>query len=193
MAEEENHIDQLFKTKLSNRVSAPPDDIWEGVESAIPKRLFFRFRYEQMNIYYSSMIACCFLFSGVSMVYSVKQYYKNLTPENTLIIDQDSTVKQIGDSSAAFKNNEKREKRKWYDLTSKNKQSEDENFPTLKDDEKDSLLSKEISVKADSFIVAKPVVIAPEVKPKKVKKIVYVMDYDTVVNYDTLRTKRKRK
>jgi hypothetical protein len=44
--------------------------------------------------------------------------------------------------------------------------------------------------------IVQPVLSNPtEEKPKqkKPKKVVYITDYDTIVKYDTLRTKKKRK
>jgi hypothetical protein len=158
MAEEENHIDQLFKKKLGDRVSAPPEDIWEGIESTMPKSLFFRFRYEYMNVYYASLIAGCFLFSGGALIYSIKNYYKTVQVHVEDVEDEDSLAaeQKVQDSITAIANQQA----------------------------------------ADSINhIAQPLHTSVEEKPKprKPKKVVYITDYDTIVKYDTLRTKKKRK
>jgi hypothetical protein len=196
MAEEENNIDQFFKAKLSDRIAAPPEEIWEGIESAIPKSLFFRFRYEQMNVYYCGMIICCFLFSTASLIYTAKQYYETGRHNTITVVERDTIFNTNSTPISASINNAKKPRLRNYSSGETDKGVAVESKLERDRKTKDSIAASEIAIKLDSAKNAqKHVEPTPHVKPKekKFKKIVYITDYDTVVNYDTLRTKRKRR
>ncbi len=196
MAEEENNIDQFFKAKLSDRVAAPPEEIWEGIESAIPKSLFFRFRYEKMNVYYCSMIACCFLFSTTSLIYTAKQYYETGRNNTVTVVERDTIFNTNSAPVSPSINNAKKSRLRNY-----NSEEADNGVAVESELErdrkiKDSIAAIEMATKLDSAKNAQKLLEpTTHVKPKekKLKKIVYITDYDTVVNYDTLRTKKKRR
>jgi hypothetical protein len=201
MAEEENHIDQLFKKKLSDHVSAPPEDIWEGIESAIPKSLFFRFRYEYMNVYYAGLIAGCFLFSGGALVYSIKNYYKTVQVNVVDVEEEDSLSLHSSGSSAedgTEQGNRRIRKNRFYGLSPQEQKDQVEEETRLAEEQKikDSLAAITSPLIADTAKqISQPLHTSAEEKPKpkKPKKVVYITDYDTIVKYDTLRTKKKRK
>jgi hypothetical protein len=193
MEDENNHIDNLFSAKLANRVTLPPDDIWEGVESAMPKSLFFRFRYEHMNVYYCSMIVGCFLCSIGSLFFTAKHYY-NLKSYNESVVEQTDSISTQSDAYFLDKANLPRK------VTKRKQDKQESNAATAANQSIVSESSKDTTSEAfplltkDTASAIKKIVPAlPEAKPKKVKKTVYIMDYDTIVKYDTLRTKKKRK
>jgi hypothetical protein len=200
MTEEENHIDQFFKKKLSDRVSTPPEDIWEGIESAMPKSLFFRFRYEYMNVYYAGFIAGCFLFSGGALIYSIKNYYKTVQVHVLEEEADDSLTSPLGRTTELQdRNHEKSGMRRgrFYGLSEQVQRKEADQANTIAmQHRKDSLAASAQSLSADTSKISQQVLDPPvEDKPKqkKPKKVVYVTDYDTIIKYDTLRTKKKRK
>jgi|GEM_PF-4870235 len=196
-----SNIDQLFKAKLSDSSSTPPKEIWNGIEGAIPKRLFFRFRYEHMNVYYASMIGLCFLFSGTSLFYTLKDKTSDAEQDSVLVSSEDSLSTEANNNSSlnntVQQNNKVNKKRSFSFSQEDGLNKQDALLPIGLNSNADSLNKTESAIDIDTTknSLFTPLLNNQETKPKvkKEKKVVYIMDYDTVVNYDTLRTKRKKK
>ncbi len=196
MSAEKKHIDNLFKVKLAGHASPLPEDIWGGIDDALPKKLFFRFRFEHMNIYYCALIVVCFLFSTVSLVYTLSNKGIDGSERPALTVPLADSSANAGSSYSSFEKT---------NITSGNKKKSQQkvnNYSTSSYSEKslvgtplqsDSLGQLVIKDTAASVVEVKNIKVNPFVPTKKMKKIVYVTDYDTIVKIDTLRTKKKRR
>jgi hypothetical protein len=194
MAEEKKNIDQLFKGKLSTREIMPPEEIWDSIDDVMPKKLFFKFRYEHMNIYYCSMIVFCFLFSTVSLVYTIDHIsMHNVLPISAGNISDTTFLKEI-DKSADRDDDVQNRKRNDKERNRLGQSSDQKDLYSVTVSSQDSIETIAADTLTQQVLPQEPKSIpkANDHPLKKTKKIIYVTDYDTIVNYDTLRTKKKR-
>ena len=197
MGEEKKNIDLLFKARLGSQAIMPPEEIWDGIEDAMPKKLFFKFRYEHMNIYYCSLIVLCFLFSAGTFAYVLTHGDKAAFTPNSMPAEGLNYNRSDKNGTEVLPENNKvyNSRNKSSDTRKQNNADHNNGERTVskKDTMQRSIQAVKDTIKpVTEHQVAKPVPQKTDLPLKKTKKVVYVTDYDTIVKYDTLRTKRKK-
>ncbi len=196
MAEEKNILDNVFRNKLQKEVDFVMNDSWEEMDVLLQKKKFFVFTFKNFNIYYASLIATGFVlglagFVNMLIVNSntTTLYNHTIVHDTTLIKNEKATISP----KTSINTNSNLSKDK------KNKSSH-ENSHTVLLSQDESLLLKRDSIQTENRTISPQKDIIKEIiennnKPVivKRKKTVYVTEYDTIMKYDTLKTKKRRK
>ncbi|GAL82782.1 hypothetical protein MYP_8 [Sporocytophaga myxococcoides] len=206
---EKRSIENIFKQGLENYEIQPNEDEWSEIDLALPRINFFRFSFVNFNIYYCSLIVLCFLFSALSLIYTLAG--KNVRTQPSVAVKKENIefekfdqkeLKQINKDSKSVvsqrvsvvkvkpKKIVKSESVANYKInTNKNLHIPlDINQDTLGNNEKLQQSSKEANLSLTELS-------QPEQQKKKdvsKKRIVYITKQDTIIVIDTL-SKRKPK
>ncbi len=181
-------LDQLFKENLQNHEISPEEDYWPYLEKSLDKLSFYRFGWKHINIYNTSALvllipALYFLFRTQEPTYVPASPQQHTTDT---ILD---TIAPKEDQTTSTDNIQTISKKKTEPVVVK------EAKKTTPDSDKPN----QDSVPAVSREEVVPIVLPEPVKPAeekpkvKTKKIIYVVQQDTIVEKDTVKVRRKRK
>ncbi len=210
---EKKSIENIFKQGLENYEIQPDEDEWSAIDLALPRVNFFRFSFLNFNIYYCSLIVLGFLFSALTLIYTLSE--RNVSTQaavsgekkknefTTFDIHNDQKgskqIKKVSKPSDSQKVSVAKIKPNEVLITevvSKNKSTTELNSHIPLDVNKDTLISKEESQHTikEVNITTKELSQPEQQKKKEVKekRIVYITKQDTIIVIDTL-SKRKPK
>ncbi|MBO9699472.1 MAG: hypothetical protein J7604_04635 [Sporocytophaga sp.] len=210
---EKSSIENIFRQGLENYEIQPDEDEWSAVDLALPRLNFFRFSFVNFNIYYCSLIVLCFLFSALSLIYTlsgrnvktqtVVAGEKGIIEYPTFHKEDKTGLKQIIKEDKALASQKVSEEKvksksviKTKDLTG-NKNNENLNPITPQGINQDTVGNKEKlqqSIKIDNPTLTD--LSQPEQQKKKNvknKRIVYITKQDTIVVIDTLSKRRPKR
>lgn len=210
---EKRSIENIFKQGLGNYEIQPDEDEWSAIDLALPRVNFFRFSFVNFNIYYCSLIVLCFLFSALSLIYTLSgRNVRTQTPvasekkKNELATfdkDNQTGLKQINKDSKplvsqkiSIVKTKPKESLKTESVSNNKIRTTDQkslipvniNEDTLKDKEKLHQANKP----DNSSVTESSQREQQKKKGDKKKRIVYITKQDTIVVIDTL-SKRKPK
>ncbi|WP_028981795.1 hypothetical protein [Sporocytophaga myxococcoides] len=208
---EKSSIENIFKKGLENYEIQPDEDEWSAVDLALPRVNFLRFSFVNFNIYYCSLIVLCFLFSALSLIYTLSG--RNARTHATVAGEKERIEYPAFDKSGKTETEKINEnskslatqkvsvvKEKPKEVLKTESLSKDKNNPELnlqipKAIKQDSLENKEKThpLKVENTIITESS--QPEQQKKKdakKKRIVYITKQDTIIVIDTL-SKRKLK
>lgn len=209
---EKSSIENIFRQGLENYEIQPDEDEWSAVDLALPRVNFFRFSFVNFNIYYCSLIVLCFLFSALSLIYTLSG--RNVRTETVftgekgkvefpITENQDKAeLKKINKDSRTLASQKiSGEKVKSKVVIKAESVSENKNKPELKSsiakgNIQDTLENKE-KMQQPINVDNPPLTELSQSeqqkkKDAKKKRIVYITKQDTIVVIDTL-SKRKPK
>jgi cytoskeletal protein RodZ len=186
-------IDNLFREKLQDIEISPSENYWPYLEKSLNKLSFFKFGWKHVNVYNASV--------GLLAVILPAIYFLNQPPENKSkkqipVFDSSSVSKEITNSLNS--NSEKPEAKREKIISQTKKKtlrkaeaSEVPSSPELNAVVKDSIENK----RKESTVIEmpEPVKIIEEKVKSKPKRIIYVVEQDTIIQKDTVKVRRKRR
>ncbi|HVD96678.1 MAG TPA: hypothetical protein VNB90_00650 [Cytophagaceae bacterium] len=179
-----NKLDQLFREKLQHHELAPEEDYWPYLEQELSKPSFYKFGWKHINIYNTSLAVLLLL---IPLFYFLsKPEEKKQTPP-TPTVDSISTgaPEKIISPSSSFSSPTEVKKKTQKKITVEKTFAEQEII--VQD-------STPAEIPVEKIIAPEPAPIQVEEKPKpRQKKIIYVVQQDTIVEKDTVKVRRKRK
>ncbi len=186
-------LDLFFQEKLQNHEISPEEDYWPYLEKGLDKAAFYKFGWKHINIYNVSLgvlaILTALLFSLLKTPEQETQQPQGIPPANAPILKdtisghhnfvapKEKTPVLIHEGTTGAKNN-----------TKKNTSA---TTPSAKPT--DSLPA--VAIPKEELISAPPreeEIKKTEEKPKP-KKIIYVVQQDTIIEKDTVKVRRKKK
>ncbi len=186
MTNREDKLDNLFREKFQDHEISPAEDYWPYLEKSLDKISFYKFGWKHINIYTISAGA---LLVALPLFYFLfpKQEENKIQPGQEIVDSIASPQSAIPDPEKPFTElPDKKAKGKKKPIL-----EEAEKNPTTKEpNTKDSLPLSSNEEKKEAP-VPEPIK-ATEEKPKP-KKIIYVIQQDTIVLKDTVKVRRKRK
>ncbi len=190
MEKKDHKLDNLFREKLSDMEIPLEEDYWPFIEKNIttPTPSFYKYGWNHLNIYHL-LIAGLVLLLGY-LYFLNKSTESNSNTNSLPIIEKKSLLKTTDSTSTNFKHNNDENT-----IGKKNRlKTAQKSLPnsTTTSELKDSLI--EPIVEDNTFPVtnqeAAKVIIEEKPKPKR---IIYVIQQDTIVEKDTVKVRRKRK
>ena len=190
MKNESHKLDDLFKEKLSDMEIPLEEDYWPYIEQkvSVQPSSFYKFSWKHINIYNSSVLL---LLIGAVCFFNIPKEQKtenNSSPANTGITTdkKDSAVTKdlLNKKAAPINTVPEIENRKTAPIT-----------PSSSGEElqiRDSIVpisKQEVIIPSSN---QEPTKAIPEEKVKP-KKIIYVVQQDTIVEKDTVKVRRRRK
>lgn len=180
----DEQFDDFFRDHLLGSELDPSDEVWKKLAPAVKKNNFFTFGFRHFNFYYivaATVLAALlflFLFSENESTIPDSSPIENNTPD---ILPKEQSIPSSGTPAIEKPLSEiKREKRK---QKSSVKPSE--------------VISSDTSAARQTPFVSVPDPVVeekkPEVKSPTIKKIVTVIEQDTLIREDTVNVHRKRK
>lgn len=187
MEKQGHKLDNLFKEKLSDMEIPLEDDYWPFIEKSLdaPISSFYKFGWKHFNIYQLS-ISLLLLFGTVYLLNKPKE--KEIVPSNTTI--EKLPIGNNSDNSDTPQPKVIMPAQKQKSAINKDSIAEPIELKLESDAEnstKNSNVTEEIVLPTPE--PTKPVV---EEKPKQ-KRIIYVIQQDTIIEKDTVKVRRKRK
>jgi hypothetical protein len=192
-------IGDLYKDEYSELKADPDRAVWDSIEFEVEEKKFYRFIWNQFNIYYLSSIV---LFSALAIFSFVRVVsYNGAQPTlNSIYIPQDSIANESSpstDKSLSVKEKEnsipsiKSIVRK--NTISPLNENRDLSSEKGQEDVHAQSLGK-LEVK-DSLVVPMlpPSVVPVPVKKEPKRRVVIIEQRDTIIQIDTLKSKKRRK
>jgi len=211
---EKSSIENIFRQGLENYEIQPDEEEWSAVDLALPRINFFRFSFVNFNIYYCSLIVLCFLFSALSLLYTLSG--RNVRTSAAItgekgkveypIIEKDekARLKQVNNKDGQFLSSQRESVEKVKsevviktESKSRNKNNAEINSHIPQRINQDTLGNKEKvqqSIQIDNPTLTE--LSQPEQQKKKNvknKRIVYITKQDTIVVIDTLSKRRPKR
>lgn len=186
-----NSLDDLFREQFHDHEIAPEEDYWPYLEKSLNRLSFFRFGWKHINIY---NVSIGLLAIAIPVLYFLWPQEETILPEEprkpeekeTIFgVDSFQTKKKsisIEEAAAAKKEFPKNTKKEFKEKTIDKGERQKDSIPVAP-----PVLEEKITP-----VQPEPVKIVEEEKPKK-KKIIYVVQQDTIVEKDTVKVRRKRK
>lgn len=180
-----NKLDHLFQEKLQDHEISPDEDIWPYLEKNLNKTSFYKFGWRHINIYNISVGILLLL---IPFLY----FFLKTDRKDTIPAQPKQEISDSIKSSTSVQN-----KPEPIEATAQPIQKKQKKQKTLKPDSSNNPQAKtRDSLPAITPVEEVPVVAEPvkaEEKKTKPKKIIYVVQQDTIVERDTIKVRRKRK
>ncbi len=187
-------LDNLFREKLQDCEISPEENYWPYLEKSLDKVSFFKFGWKHINIYNSSVGLLAILLPAI---YFFNQPSENKSDKGTpLFSDTSSFTKKFADSLSSTSVKPAKHQEEVVSETKKKKnkkeaKAEVSSFPELSNEVKDS---NENKIKESPVVeMPEPIKIVEEKPKPKPKRIIYVVEQDTIIQKDTVKVRRKRK
>ena len=187
MENQGHKLDNLFKEKLSDMEIPLEEDYWPLIEKSLdaPVTSFYKFGWKHFNIYQLS-ISILLLFGTVYLLNKPKEQVA--VPINPTI-EQLPTGNAI-DSASTFQPKVITPVKKQNSAINNNSVSK----PVEIRQEADAENSTENSILKEEIVIPTPEPARSVVEEKpKAKRIIYVIQQDTIIEKDTVKVRRKRK
>jgi hypothetical protein len=181
----EHKIDKLFKEKLSNTEIPLKEDYWPLIEKNIASHSFYRFGWKHINIYNSSFLLLLVLLGSIILFNrpekpEIKKTESQIIKKDTL--NNSNNIPFPVESTTKTKKN---------NPSTNNKENASTLIETPQESVKDS-----VGLRIEDA-TTKPV----NTEPEKInsqdhqakKRIIYVVQQDTIIEKDTIKVRRKRK
>jgi hypothetical protein len=179
-------LDNLFKEKLTDMEIPLEEDYWSGIEKGLDKLPFYKFGWKHLNIYNISTVLLALL---ISFLLFFNQEEKKDQPAPSNIIP--GIEKEINDSlptEVPAKTKDAPVNNNPGSIQNKNNESQKDTARAI--EPVAAPVQENMPLPADTE-KAVPVI---EEKPKpKPKRIIYVVQQDTIVEKDTVKVRRKKK
>jgi hypothetical protein len=187
-------LDNLFREKLQDCEISPEENYWPYLEKSLDKLSFFKFGWEHINIYNTSVGLLAII---LPTIYFFNQPSESKSDKTSPSFSDTSSVTNKSEESAhstfvkPVVSNEEAVSETKKKKTKKGDKPEISSFPELNNEVKDS---NENKIKETPVVEMPEPVKVVEEKPKtKPKRIIYVVEQDTIIQKDTVKVRRKRK
>jgi hypothetical protein len=191
-----DRLDNLFREKLQDFEISPAEDYWPYLDKSLDKISFFKFGWKHLNIYNTSV--------GLLSVILPVVYFLNQAPENK----SDKQIPVYADSISApeksedtliLNSEESTVRKKEIFSPIKRKGAEKEEYaertssPVLEAERNNDSTQNNKVEELPVIELPEPVKVVEEKAKPKPKRIIYVVEQDTIIQKDTVKVRRKRK
>ncbi len=195
--ENKKDIGDIFKARLDNQQTALKGTEWKVMQKKLKKKRFFRFSFQHFNIFYSLLISGT-LISGIAIMNPWKQ-----TETDKAGIKKEKLSPEAPDNNQTPRKSESKTSEK----IQKNTKPDGDVYNKIPDDyssgDNKSQTDAKIEVTIKSDTISK-IDMDGEMKNNDEKadksnnvitkeKIIYVVEQDTIVKYDTVVKKNRKK
>jgi hypothetical protein len=202
--EEKDNIGELFEKTFEDFKAEDIQDEWIDLDIKLSRSSFKRFSVSEFNIYYASLIIISFLLTTAvavdRFIINISKYSDAATTtisktdllpfskNPTIIVDSIFVSKDSSHTKSGFEIIDRQ--------TKPNKIPENKSPLITANDSADNTNIKKTYIPiptSDSLFIKNSSVLQTIDSVKKRKKTVFIIRQDTIIKYDTLKVKKKRK